>query len=122
MDQKRLDHLRELWATYSSGLIDLVTAADGGDIEALTELFERPLDVSWRGPWGPYHYEGGPVEFCILLTTGGPAVRIIGKWGDNGPYDSRLEVRDWATDWYYENNERIRAAIMSFTDRILCAG
>ena len=39
-------------------------------------------------------------EFCILLTTGGPAVRIRGELDEyNEPRRAWLEVQDWFLPW-----------------------
>jgi hypothetical protein len=43
-------------------------------------------------------------RFELLLTTGGPAVRIMGETDGNEPTRAWLEVQDWGTPWtdYYE--------------------
>lgn len=39
-------------------------------------------------------------KFELLLTTGGPAVRIMGEIDDSGePCRAWLEVQDWGTPW-----------------------
>jgi hypothetical protein len=45
-------------------------------------------------------------EFNILLSTGGPAVRIMGELRYGEPYRAWLEVQDWFTPWtqYYGTN------------------
>lgn len=47
-------------------------------------------------------------KFEILLTTGGPAVRIMGELDGEDPKHAWLEVQDWGTPWteYYESNIR----------------
>jgi len=63
---------------------------------------EDALSVEVRVPW--YAPGGGevpkPEEYMILLTTGGPALRVRGdlnKYGE--PDTARLEYQDWGTPW-----------------------
>lgn len=52
------------------------------------------------GPGGPT--PGKPLEpdeFLVLLTTGGPAVRITGSLTAGRPSNPRLECQDWFTPW-----------------------
>lgn len=55
-----------------------------------------------RGDW---HQPGQtseelPDEYEILLSTGGPALRILGKIGDHcEPSTAELQVQDWGTPW-----------------------
>jgi hypothetical protein len=72
--------------------------------EAETRIQEDALSVEMRGAWYTYDTEPSdvakPVEFKILLATGGPAVQIRGELDDHGePYRAWLEVQDWGTPW-----------------------
>jgi hypothetical protein len=59
---------------------------------------ETALSVDVRSGWGtPGELE--PEEFQILLSTGGPALRIIGDLQSNEPSCARLEFQDWGTPW-----------------------
>lgn len=77
--------------------------ADAGECEsadaARERIFEDPLSIEVRSAWTelgePLHAD----EYCILLTTGGPAVRITGELCDGEPRDARLQVQDWGTPW-----------------------
>lgn len=78
--------------------------ADDGDQsidQARDAIIESPLSVEVRSPW----YSLGnsnpqPTEFCILLSTGGPALRIIGDLDDYGqPTACQMEYQDWGTPW-----------------------
>ena len=66
-----------------------------------TEIQEGPLSVmvrdGWRQPGGASE---GAEEFEILLSTGGPALRIWG-WldGSNQPKECELQHQDWGTPW-----------------------
>lgn len=74
------------------------------DLEALREaLRDYALSVLVRGGWhAPGDATGAraPVEYEILLTTGGPALRIRGDTGAFGdPASARVEYQDWGTPW-----------------------
>jgi hypothetical protein len=59
---------------------------------------ESPLAVDVRSGWGrPGELE--PEEFQILLSTGGPALRIVGDLANGEPDRSRIEHQDWGTPW-----------------------
>ena len=64
-------------------------------------ISEHPLSVEVRSAWyTPGSDRTEPVEFCILLTTGGPACRIIGLLDVNGqPVECSLEYQDWGVPW-----------------------
>ena len=63
---------------------------------------EDPLEVSVRSGWyapgsGP---DSAPVEYKILLCTGGPAVRIVGQLDQYAqPVSANLQFQDWFTPW-----------------------
>ena len=66
------------------------------------QVQEWPLSVdvrctSWRSP-GTEDWE--PDEFQILLSTGGPAMRITGDIGEHGePCNPLMQVQDWFKPW-----------------------
>lgn len=71
---------------------------------ARTRIDEDPLSVLVRGDWytpGTLKAEDcQPVEYEILLCTGGPACRIRGELDDNcEPDTARLQHQDWGTPW-----------------------
>jgi hypothetical protein len=78
--------------------------ADGEEFTSGDQIMERvqetPLSIQARSGW---HNAGEKVEdeeFYILLTTGGPALRIIGDMKNGMPYgDFTMEVQDWGTPW-----------------------
>lgn len=73
------------------------------DEEAARErIQEDALSVQVRSDWySPGDEDGAkPAEFEILLTTGGPALRIIGDLDEHGqPTRARMEHQDWGTPW-----------------------
>jgi hypothetical protein len=75
-----------------------------GDTEAYEtireEIQDSPLAVEVRSGWHSLGSAGEPEEFQILLSTGGPALRIVGKLDLlNCPEHSRLQWQDWGTPW-----------------------
>lgn len=66
--------------------------------EAVERISEDALDVTIRGERRNGEWEAD--EFTILLSTGGPAVRIKGELDGNGEPDRAwLEVQDWGKPW-----------------------
>lgn len=67
-------------------------------------ITEDPLSVEvrsgWYTPTGNHLEQQSPEEFCILLSTGGPATRIIGELDEHcEPTRARLQAQDWFTQW-----------------------
>ena len=101
---------REEWAEANpddaAELKELEEAA--GDCEDQDQARERieedALSVEVRSGWVTPGSEMTPEDFAILLTTGGPAVRIRGELDEHSePYRAWLEVQDWGKPWtqYY---------------------
>lgn len=73
--------------------------------DAEQRIHEDPLSVEVRSGWASSKEEFQPEEFNILLSTGGPAVRILGELdANNEPCRAWLQTQDWGTPWtdYYE--------------------
>ena len=125
VDYDRLEELRE--AKNAIDIDDdkaLIEFADSDDGKELTQLesqagecnlrddaeqciHEDALSVECRGDWYSLNGDGDdgvPTEFKILLTTGGPAVRIMGELQDGEPHRAWLEVQNWGQPWtqYHE--------------------
>ncbi len=61
---------------------------------------ESALSVEVRSGWSTDPADLKPEEFRILLTTGGPALQIMGELDDHGePRRAWLECQDWGTPW-----------------------
>lgn len=71
--------------------------------DAERRIQEDPLSLEFRTAWTTadnWKAENmTPGEYCLLLTTGGPAVRIIGEIDGDTAETARLEVQDWGTPW-----------------------
>lgn len=89
-------------------LAELEEAAGDCDDEedARQRIQEDPLSVEVRSDWASPGEELTAGEFCILLCTGGPAVRIRGELDGGTPCRAWLEYQDWGTPWtqYFEAN------------------
>ena len=104
----------ELWADdnpdEAEELAELEKVA--GDCESEDEARQRiqedALSVEIGGWWMPGN-DPEPDQYRVLLTTGGPAVRIIGELDRGEPYSARLEVQDWSKPWtqYREADEDV---------------
>lgn len=89
------------------------------DEDSLRErLEEAPLSVEVRcSAWfSPGAETPKPDEYLVLLTTGGPALRITGDLGSWGtPDNARLEYQDWGTPWTeYDASNAERAQLLAF--------
>ena len=69
--------------------------------KAQTEIQEDVLSVRVRDGWRDAGQPSdGPEEYELLLSTGGPATRIVGTLnGYSEPETARLEAQDWGTPW-----------------------
>ena len=68
--------------------------------EIRESILNSALSVEFRSGWySSLDEETKPEEFKILLTWGGPALRIIGKLDDYGPVEPKLQFQDWGTSW-----------------------
>lgn len=80
-------------------------AVENSDTEAeevaQEAIYNNPLSVEIRGSWySPGADKPEPEEFCLLLCTGGPAVRIIGTLHQSlCPDCVHIEYQDWGTPW-----------------------
>lgn len=92
-----LETIRELAARLRSD-------DDGAREAAQEEASESALSVmvrdDWRAP-GSLPQDSHADEYEVLLTTGGPALRIWGKLGNFGEPDEwpHLQWQDWGTPW-----------------------
>jgi hypothetical protein len=83
--------------------------AEGWDLNGLRDRLgedvteyarELPLSVLVRSDWHHPMGESTYSEFEILLSTGGPAVRVLGDLDSYlEPYRPGLQFSDWGVDW-----------------------
>jgi len=78
--------------------------------EAQEMIQEDPLSVEVRSGWANVGDTLEAEEFCILLCTGGPAVRIRGELDSyKQPCRAWMEYQDWGTPWttYYGAEQKV---------------
>ena len=93
----QLESIREMVAALEKA--DASGTEDERD-EARRHIDEDALSVEVRSDWHTPGGDSDPGEYCILLCTGGPAVRIIGRLGNfSEPESARLQYQDWFTEW-----------------------
>lgn len=119
------NHALDNASAWMQSIIEMVKAmhdaenADDGDNsidQARKTIQESPLSVQVREGWKNPGEESEPEEFSILLSTGGPALRIIGDLSDcNSPESPRLQWQDWGTSWteFYVPDEN-ESALLEF--------
>ena len=116
LDPDFWERLEELWEAEDRTPED---EAELAKLEAIREhcededdareaILEDALSVEVRSDWHTPRDFGADTEYCILLSTGGPAVRIVGdlnQWKE--PVSATLQVQDWGTPWtdYREADE-----------------
>ena len=103
------DHARQNAASWSETIADMIRAlesspADADDPtywEAFDSIVEAPLSVEVRSGWYSLgEADPEPAEYQILLSWGGPSVRITGRLGAHDePETADLEYQDWGTPW-----------------------
>lgn len=102
------DHARQNAASWSETIAEMVRAldaareSDDGDAidAAQTAIHEAPLSVQVRTGWYSPGAEPEAVEYQILLSYGGPSLRITGQLGAHGEAGTaHLEYQDWGTPW-----------------------
>lgn len=82
---------------------------------ARRRIEEDALSVEVRSDWHTPGDEDAsqPSEYNILITTGGPAARIIGELdGYQQPKTARFEYQDWFTPWTEANTQSSDDAVM----------
>lgn len=117
---ERLEELQdmeqdEMTDDDKSELLDLLDATrEYEDADAAREAIEQDaLSVEYRSDWCAPGEEMTPVEFRIVLCTGGPAVRIRGEMDEHGePTRAWLEYQNWGTPWtqYFDADQDVLLA------------
>jgi hypothetical protein len=90
------------WLESIREMVAALDSEDGARDEAAQRIRESVLSVEVRDGWRrPDEDQRAPAEFSILLTTGGPALRLRGDLDDwcepEAPF--RLQWQDWGTPW-----------------------
>lgn len=123
-DYDRLEELRDLEEGKHLDRGELEELAEleaqAGDCKseesARERISEDPLSVEVRSDWASPGEPLKAAEFCILLCTGGPAVRIRGELNRGEPVRAWLEHQDWGTPWtqYFGADSEVLCRYSSF--------
>ena len=99
-DNSREQALAQL-ASIKAMLEAVENAADDEREAAEQAIYDDPLAVDVRSGWvNVWAAEFEPVEYRVLLCTGGPAVQLEGELDDrNQPYNVQLQHQDWFEPW-----------------------
>ena len=110
MNKTQTNHAIQNATRHMESIIEMMAALDNGgtvdgeelDSEQVQErIQESILDVEVRTDWHtPGDNDNKPTEYMILLSTGGPACRIVGELDEYcQPTTAKLEWQDWGTYW-----------------------
>jgi len=90
------------------------TAREQAREEIQQDALSVEVNYGWVSPGElPHDGKSAPEKFRILLGTGGPAIRIVGKLNRYGePESATLQSQDWGTLWtnYTEADESVLLA------------
>lgn len=125
-EKKEADHARDNAAAWLNSILEMVAeleAAEEADDDEKREEAERRIQESalsvrvrdgWRDPYAPI--EANPEEYEILLSWGGPSLRITGSLNCGQPGDfPRMEHQNWGTAWTeFEPAREYRAELQRF--------
>jgi hypothetical protein len=101
------DHAISSAKGWLESILEMVAALENADDysdareNAERRIRQSVLSVEVRDGWRTVGASSvGPEEFMLLLSTGGPALRMIGSLdANNEPDDIRLEWQDWGVPW-----------------------
>ena len=96
------NHARDNAQAWAQTIADMVAALDVDDDydDARDNILEAPLSAQVRSDWYRPGEQPEAVEYQILLSYGGPSLRITGQLGEYGEASTAdLEYQDWGTPW-----------------------
>ena len=117
METKEKDTAKSQALAQYASIVEMVERLKDSETEeeAQQEIAEDPLSVEIRSDWVTDPTEMEPSEFCILLCTGGPAVRIMGELDEHKqPHRAWIEYQDWGTPWTHCYIEDSTEALLTY--------
>ena len=102
MENERAKLQAQAWIESICEMVTAYRAAKTNKKKEQAEqaIQESPLSVQVRSNWYIPGEDIVPEEFEILLSTGGPATRIIGKLNKHcEPETAVLQFQDWFKPW-----------------------
>ena len=103
--QNAIGHIKSIVEDYENfNYIDSLNVTCDEDYEKQEEIKENilnsALSVEFRSGWTSNPNELEIEEFKILLTWGGPALRVIGELNQyKEPENIKMQYQDWGTFW-----------------------
>ena len=107
--QNAIGHIESIVEDYENyNYIDSLNVTCDEDYEKQEKIRESilnsALSVEFRSGWYSPLYDRTriiePCEFKILLTWGGPALRVIGELNQyKEPENVKMQFQDWGTCW-----------------------
>jgi len=81
--------------------LNVTSSEEEEEIEQIKEsILNSALSVEFRSGWSTNYDELEIEEFKILLTWGGPALRVIGDLDQYKQAENiKLQFQDWGTPW-----------------------
>ena len=131
---ERLQHAQECGWTEEGDQCDLtgqeiIDCIDELDRElyhdpedARQRIQEDSLSVLVRSGWHSPGEEMEAVEYEILLSTGGPATRIVGDLDQHDePSSATLQYQDWGTPWTHYAGSYNQPALLDYANQFYFA-
>jgi hypothetical protein len=115
------NHAADNAAAWYAEIKDMMAALENTESDSLMdEIWSGPLSILVRDGWRtPYGVGDRAAEYEMLLSTGGPALRVYGQLGEHGePESAALQYQDWGTpwtDWYPSHSEAFEVARVLLT-------
>jgi hypothetical protein len=96
--------LMNLWDEVEKHDIETATVEYDGEQLTRDQLQDRitelPLSLQVRSGWHTPGEAESSREYELLMSTGGPGVRIVGDLNNYGEAETaRVEYQDWGTPW-----------------------
>ena len=122
----KYEHARANARGWYDSIVEMVEALAQADANcddiaqdsARDAITESVLSVEVRSDWYGPGEEQKPDEYRILLTTGGPALQMVGALNEYGePETAELQMQDWGTPWL-EWEPLLVSPAMSLDERI----
>jgi len=103
--QNAIGHIESITEDYEKYLFyescNVTTIEQEEEIEQMKEsILNSALSVEFRSGWTSNPNDIKLEEFKILLTWGGPALRVIGDLNQyKEPENIKMQYQDWGTYW-----------------------
>jgi len=96
-----LASIEEMLAEQQAEIDNRGASDDDGARRRIEEsVLSVQVRSGWYSPGRESREDADPEEYEILLTTGGPGLRIFGRLNEHcEPSSAELQMQDWGTPW-----------------------